>query len=773
VQISFRGRDAVRALFVSVLAAIALGTSIPNLYYTVYPMYGGFDFVLDENNGVVVANPSAEKAGMRVGDRVNYAAMPLNDHYQERFPLIGRTVTFRLQRGAAERVVTLTASYDRKRWIWPLWSLVIRRIAALVLIIAGSALVFVRPVPLSRAFFFYVIGSTHSTPYFYSFLPTAGYFAVMTASDALGAAGPAAFLWIALNLRSKRPGRWTTIMPIVVFTALFLTAVIPDARLMLLGVPAGPLFYLNGNLLNFCYAAGAVMLLLTALRSAEPRAQRIAAGFLAFAGGTMVLLALTAFIPFDWQNATFAARIAFKNANESALVVVMLASLGAAYTVIRMRVVDTGLVTSRVLWYGLLSFAVLAALAVVNWAYAAQLARYAFAIPFEVVAAVAVGYWFSGFRDVAQALVLSTVDAENAATQGRIRDERDALARALGLAERTRQRGLIAEIRARCAFSSWVWGDDEAFHAHVAGLRQALLGRAIPDLSAFLAAADGMQSLDRRVLPEWNARAELMLCAETPDAVAAQRHARSAAAAANLSQLPWLAILSCVAVAETVPAERKNMLEAAHHVAASQGWLEIGKAIRSLQSDEDDAGLLQPFVLVRLRRVRPAKPPLGVSFFTGTVSAYGERVGLGDKEMELLFTVALERAGIRDEDLMDRLWPDADGDAARNAFKVCLHRVRKHIGDPRAVSRSGKLYALPAWADVDLWKFRDAVKERRIGDLYRLYTLLCAGAQERAKTGLWFQPFELLLARASDEAERILAAQRETVLFSAPPRTRA
>ncbi len=53
--------------------------------------------------------------------------------------------------------------------------------------------------------------------------------------------------------------------------------------------------------------------------------------------------------------------------------------------------------------------------------------------------------------------------------------------------------------------------------------------------------------------------------------------------------------------------------------------------------------------------------------------------------------------------LADALWPDADGDAARNSLDNALHRLRKLLGgDDRVVLRQGTLALNPqrCWTDV-------------------------------------------------------------------------
>lgn len=141
--------------------------------------------------------------------------------------------------------------------------------------------------------------------------------------------------------------------------------------------------------------------------------------------------------------------------------------------------------------------------------------------------------------------------------------------------------------------------------------------------------------------------------------------------------------------------------------------------------------------------------PVEIRFFAGEVRADGKIVSLPDKEMQLLFTVAAAGT-INGEQLMDMLWPDADGDAAHNAFRVCLHRLRKHLPAGQIIRRSGKAYALADGIDVDLYRIRDAMCQCNSADaqnnvLDELLVAIREGHASRAALGDWFLRFERLL----------------------------
>lgn len=97
--------------------------------------------------------------------------------------------------------------------------------------------------------------------------------------------------------------------------------------------------------------------------------------------------------------------------------------------------------------------------------------------------------------------------------------------------------------------------------------------------------------------------------------------------------------------------------------------------------------------------------------------------------LKLLVTGA--PTGVRDTVLLDLLWPDEDGDSARDAFRVALHRLRRLLGDADAVQIEDGLVRLDsARCHVDAHRLRavlgapvpaDAVARR--AQLHRLCAL--------------------------------------------------
>src|SRR5689334_17098134 len=76
--------------------------------------------------------------------------------------------------------------------------------------------------------------------------------------------------------------------------------------------------------------------------------------------------------------------------------------------------------------------------------------------------------------------------------------------------------------------------------------------------------------------------------------------------------------------------------------------------------------------------------------------------------LKLLVLAGTEPVGAGE--IADKLWPDSDGDAARNCLQVAVHRLRKLLGHDEAVLvHDRKLRLARALCWVDLWAFEREV----------------------------------------------------------------
>jgi DNA-binding SARP family transcriptional activator len=68
--------------------------------------------------------------------------------------------------------------------------------------------------------------------------------------------------------------------------------------------------------------------------------------------------------------------------------------------------------------------------------------------------------------------------------------------------------------------------------------------------------------------------------------------------------------------------------------------------------------------------------------------------------------VAFGSGGVKEDQLVDALWPETDGDTAHQTFKTTLHRLRQLIGDERAIQvREGRVTLDQQYCWVDAYAF--------------------------------------------------------------------
>lgn len=74
------------------------------------------------------------------------------------------------------------------------------------------------------------------------------------------------------------------------------------------------------------------------------------------------------------------------------------------------------------------------------------------------------------------------------------------------------------------------------------------------------------------------------------------------------------------------------------------------------------------------------------------------------------------------EKLIALLWPEKDGEAARNLLSQAVHAVRKTLDDKAIVSAGDELRLEPAGVDIDVMEFSEALEAGDVGRAIELYT---------------------------------------------------
>jgi LuxR family transcriptional regulator, maltose regulon positive regulatory protein len=142
------------------------------------------------------------------------------------------------------------------------------------------------------------------------------------------------------------------------------------------------------------------------------------------------------------------------------------------------------------------------------------------------------------------------------------------------------------------------------------------------------------------------------------------------------------------------------------------------------------AGIATAYVreLITARGLHLADPPVEIRDWPWDLSVEalgGLRVSRGSEPVEslaarsreMLMAVVAEGGEIAHEKLMDLLWPDAEGDAARRSFDTTLHRLRGQLGCAHALLlRNGRLGLNLERCWLDTAAFRRRLELAATGD---------------------------------------------------------
>jgi hypothetical protein len=757
-----------RLALVILLAVVSLATSVPNYLYMLFPIYGHFGFYADPSWRVQWARDGSP---LRVGDVIDWRAVPFSERYDtSEFARLARTgtrVVFPVIRNGARLDIPLVAEYHKERYHFPtgLWLYGFKKSAELLIVLLGAALALIRPTRLSWLFFLYAASLAADGAPFWSFLPASVYFAVSCVAGVIALPLPAVALGLfALHLSDEAPRGWRAAMLraapyfFALLSALWIGVFTREQFAILWGTWL-PNAATAATALAWIVSFGFLLTDVVVARRAHLRALSWACAALALSAFCYVYVYAGSLAPTD---------IVPYPDNEYAALLSLLFALAAVFIIVRGRIIDVRFIVTRAALSAVIAYSVIFAFALLNLALVPQIIRIAYLVPIEIVAAVLLGYRLSGLQDAAAALDL-TDSGQKAPFRGDRQSGRDMLARALARAERTRNASLIATVRAHAAFSAWFAGEDREFESNIKALDAIVGDKPMQSLRRFAKSAqrtfvDGVR--ERAELPEWTARSELVLCGASDDSAEARDHAALAVAAADASTDPFLQVLARVALAEFDIENRRTLYDEARACCDRAGALQLGHAIRAISTGKQDVGVLEAFVKVRLRAPRPRRPTLDIRFADPCARVRGVPVKLHPREFALLLTIAEKPDGASIDGLSDLLWPELDGDAARNALYVCMHRLRKALGDEAAIARTATGYRLRDGAIVDLWTMQRLVdstsgdrdldddERKRLADAFEA---LRAGRPHRPTELQWFLGIERTIERLTRDMGRRLA----------------
>lgn len=370
--------------------------------------------------------------------------------------------------------------------------------------------------------------------------------------------------------------------------------------------------------------------------------------------------------------------------------------------------------------------------------------------------------------DIMASGTLLALGADIARVRGEYAIARQFVDRALEGARRSGLFNFVAFDLAEATVGAWIAGDDASFARYGVELDEVSHKNGVNGFAYFAACARGRAAEPRDAdLLKFVAFGRIMAAAAASDTAQAIRHANSAVAVAQQYGAPFVECLALIALAPFDDLHFDVAMERATAAANRCESAPLAAAVRAISERRSDCGMLTAFVN-RLQRERVERVPmLEVSLASGTVRSHGAEVALSERELALLVALSLRREVVPRSRLADLLWPELDEYSARNSLSVCLHRLRQHLGNEKAIVRSKDGYALADDVRVDLWEIERTIGALRsravLGESERamlagMYEQLRARRAERMLQWEWFEATERHLCELRLEAAQRLAS---------------
>ena len=384
---------------VCLITAWSLATTLPDIALPWHPLssYGLF-----HKDGLVTnvpPNGPAAEAGIRIGDRIDLSAMPMDERRHlygavyANSALPGQPLTLALERGGRERVVTLRSAVLHRTPADNFTDIVLVLSQCAIVLIA-TGLVLFRPGVMTWAFYVFSLGDTGLSTLLNAYLPAPLFVAQFGIAYLLGGVRAAAFAVFALRfprdaVSGRRRALEAALVPVA--TALGAFALFAAIAPLLWGRGTGRIDA-GVAVVDFCvYTLGVAAFVSTYAKAASGDRQRIKwilAGLVAGFGGAIGFDVIRWLVP-------GAVSIPLYNVMYSLNVLLPIA---LAYAVVRHRVIDVTFVISRAVVYATLTAAIVAAIALVHWFFARYFSSAGLGTAADIAIAVALGFWFNAFH---------------------------------------------------------------------------------------------------------------------------------------------------------------------------------------------------------------------------------------------------------------------------------------------------------------------------------------------------------------------------------------
>ncbi|HEY1975254.1 MAG TPA: hypothetical protein VGG89_01745 [Candidatus Baltobacteraceae bacterium] len=308
-------------------------------------------------------------------------------------------------------------------------------------------------------------------------------------------------------------------------------------------------------------------------------------------------------------------------------------------------------------------------------------------------------------------------------------------------------------------FVAWLAKDREAFTRHRREFAHLAHLYAVPALWPLLGAMWGRDFSNGKPSLVLDSRSAIVLAAETQDPQHVLDYARRAIVAADGSGDYALRILSRVFAYERGVPNGSAILKEAAEMSAASDSPAIRTAMLAYLAGGREVGMLRPFVertpvVTNEERILWSKgAKLTIDVARGDVRRNGNFVRVSEGTRQLLVLLALI-GPVRRDAVIDRLWPDLDGDRAINALKVCVHRARMQLHDAGAIVVSQSVIALGQgitsnYAEIlELAATSDPLNDALSSHLADTLAALVAGLTSQWAPWEWFVPYRNRLVEA-------------------------
>ncbi len=301
---------------------------------------------------------------------------------------------------------------------------------------------------------------------------------------------------------------------------------------------------------------------------------------------------------------------------------------------------------------------------------------------------------------------------------------------------------------AEASFGAFLAGEDVLFEGYVRALNEQVEADAVRGLWYYAAVARGERNLPPlgSELPKWIACAHIVAAAAAEDPQDALTHATAAREAAIRYSSPFVQVIATLVYGEVCRGPRSVHAAAAFELAQSLESPSLHESLQAYIAGDEDIGMLAPLIR-RFRRPLPKRArSCHLLVLSGEVIVDSDRIALSDRKMEVLTVLAVSRHGMSRESILERVWPALPGAAALNAFNLCIHQLRRILGE-EAILLVRDRYRLGDNVRVDIRQieeFLPAVDMRadlsvsQLAVLERFHAQIQQPFPERYESWVWF-----------------------------------